>query len=256
MANERVFPLIKLVQMPLCGMPDSGELSAARSELQCLLAKRARDPRPRDDLAEPLRHLSSHRMPQVRAASMVACVSCRSLRRSPERAGLGASIRGGRSGPNEPSRSIPVVRWTTVQPGKFFSSARRNFGSISEACGPSGRGRPLVAVAADVQARRTAWPMRWTWRRRVVPFKSASSTRRTILRSLDQRCIRHFSYSPEIEYFASARSKTIAPSSMTTAAREPSRNSVRILASESGVMTTIVRRSHQFSSDDCTLQLC
>src|SRR5208337_1327652 len=62
-----------------------------------------------------------------------------------------------------------------------------------------------------------------------------SSTRRTKFRSFDQRCSRHLWYSPEIEYFDSARSNAMAPSSTTTAARAPLRKSESIWLSESGV---------------------
>src|ERR1017187_1326114 len=77
--------------------------------------------------------------------------------------------------------------------------------------------------------------MRCTCNRSVVAFTSASSTRRTKFRSLDHRCSRHLLYSPEIEYFDSARSNAMAPSSTTTAARAPSRNSASIWLRESGV---------------------
>jgi hypothetical protein len=47
---------------------------------------------------------------------------------------------------------------------------------------------------------------------------------------------RHLLYSPEIEYFESARSKAMAPSSTTTASRAPLRKSESVWRSESGVI--------------------
>src|ERR1019366_9385869 len=78
--------------------------------------------------------------------------------------------------------------------------------------------------------------MRCTCNRSVVVFASASSTRRTKFRSFDHRCSRHLLYSPETEYFDSARLNAMAPSSTTTAARAPSRKSESIWLRESGVM--------------------
>src|SRR5581483_2119300 len=71
-------------------------------------------------------------------------------------------------------------------------------------------------------------------------FASASTTRRTMFRSLDQKCRRHLLYSPEIEYLASPRSKVTAPSSTTTASREPARNSSTVRTRLSGVIREIV----------------
>ena len=79
-------------------------------------------------------------------------------------------------------------------------------------------------------------PMRCTCNRSVVPFTSASGTRRTKFRSLDQTCSRHLLYSPETAYFDSARSNAMAPSSTTTTACAPSRNSESIWLSESVVV--------------------
>src|SRR5208282_3239655 len=84
--------------------------------------------------------------------------------------------------------------------------------------------------------------MRWTCNRSVVAFNSASSTRRTKFRSCDQRCSRHLLHSPEIEYFDYARSKTMALSSTTTAARAPSRKSESIWLSDSGVIDQLRSR--------------
>src|ERR1700732_1219362 len=78
--------------------------------------------------------------------------------------------------------------------------------------------------------------MRCTCHRSVVPFTSASSTRPTKFRSLDQRCSRHLLYSPDTEYFASARSNAMALSSTTTAAHAPLRKSESVWLSESGVI--------------------
>ena len=48
-------------------------------------------------------------------------------------------------------------------------------------------------------------------------------------------------YSPEIEYFDSAKSNAMAPSSTTTAARAPLRKSESIWLSESGVIDSMIR---------------
>lgn len=80
------------------------------------------------------------------------------------------------------------------------------------------------------------WPMRCTCSRSVVAFTSASNTRRTKFLSCDHRCRRHLLYSPDTEYFDSARSNAMAPSSTTTAARAPLRKSESMWLSESGVM--------------------
>src|SRR6266404_7208381 len=97
--------------------------------------------------------------------------------------------------------------------------------------------------------------MRCTCNRSVVPLTSASSTRRTKFRSLDQRCSRHLLYSPETEYFASARSNAMAQSSTTTAARAPSRKSESIWLSESGVINRIIRPASPHVSDRRTEKL-
>ena len=86
--------------------------------------------------------------------------------------------------------------------------------------------------------------MRCTCNRSVVAFTSASSTRRTKFRSLDHKCSRHLWYSPEIEYFDSARSNAMAPSSTTTAACAPLRKSESIWLSESGVMELMGKRGN------------
>src|SRR5208282_4999963 len=91
--------------------------------------------------------------------------------------------------------------------------------------------------------------MRCTCSRRVVARTSASSTRRTKFRSLDHRCSRHLLYSPETEYFDSARSNAMAPSSTTTAERAPSRKSVSIWLRESGVMESIFVQSGEEAGD-------
>ena len=72
--------------------------------------------------------------------------------------------------------------------------------------------------------------------RRSVPFlTSASSTRRTVLRSADQRWSRHLLYSPEMEYLDWPRSKATAPSSRTTAPAASLRKSCTVRVRASGV---------------------
>src|SRR2546430_14178324 len=55
--------------------------------------------------------------------------------------------------------------------------------------------------------------------------------------SADHRCSRHLLRSPEIEYFACARSKATAPSSSTTASWAWERNSSTVRTKASGVMS-------------------
>src|ERR1035437_10171845 len=90
--------------------------------------------------------------------------------------------------------------------------------------------------------------MRCTCNRSVVALTSASSTRRTKFRSLDHRCSRHLLYSPETEYFDSARSNATAPSSTTTAARAPSRHSASIWLRDSGATFSELFASPEMAS--------
>src|SRR5581483_8729021 len=69
-----------------------------------------------------------------------------------------------------------------------------------------------------------AYPIFCTVTRRVSPLASTSSTRRTKFRSADHRCNKHLLLSPEIEYFACARSNTTELSSITTALLLSERN--------------------------------
>lgn len=87
--------------------------------------------------------------------------------------------------------------------------------------------------------------------RRILPSRtSGSSTRRTALRSADQKCSRHLLYSPDTEYFESARSKMPAPSSSTEAWREPPRKSSSSTLSDSVVMSGFFRRAPDLSVTD------
>ena len=90
-----------------------------------------------------------------------------------------------------------------------------------------------------------ACPNRTTFRRRVRPFTSASSTRRTVLRSSDHKCRMHLP-SPETEYLAVAKSNRTSPSSTATASGAPARNCSSILARRlaemaEGCMVAILR---------------
>src|SRR6266567_3452585 len=84
------------------------------------------------------------------------------------------------------------------------------------------------------------WPRRCTNSFKVPCFTSASSTRRTVLRSADQRCNRHLLNSPEIEYLAWLRSKATAPFSSTTAPEASLRKSCTVRVRASGVTNGIV----------------
>ena len=81
-----------------------------------------------------------------------------------------------------------------------------------------------------------ACPIRCTVTRSVSPLASTSNTLRTTFRSGDHKCSRHLLLSPETEYFACPRSKTTAPSSMTTALLLPERNPSSVLARVCEVM--------------------
>ncbi len=53
---------------------------------------------------------------------------------------------------------MPVVSRTTVHPGKFRSSARRNRGSYATRAARRAAGRALIAIAADIEPRRPILP--------------------------------------------------------------------------------------------------
>src|SRR5947209_5898714 len=98
--------------------------------------------------------------------------------------------------------------------------------------------------------------MRCTCNRSVVALTSASSTRRTMLRSLDQRCSRHLLYSPDIEYFDSAKSKATAPSSTTIALWASAKKSDSVWLRESEVIPSILHRWPAPVCDAWTWKLC
>lgn len=92
-------------------------------------------------------------------------------------------------------------------------------------------------------------PKRNTASRSTPFFSSASVTRRTELRSSDQKCSRHLPCSDEIEYFARSRSNVTAPSSMTTALRESEIKSCRVRASVSDCTSRLSRSQPSFECD-------
>jgi len=147
------------------------------------------------------RQASSHRMPNVSAASMESYVS-RPFR--PSTAKADCPLRNkprAYTGPKDHSKSIDELSRSTVKPGKRRGSTR---------C--STRWYATRAASFTVGVRRTrsrqisslvsfACPSRCTASRRISFFTSASKTRRTKFRSSDHRCNRHLFRSPEMEYF-------------------------------------------------------
>src|SRR5256886_13448682 len=95
-----------------------------------------------------------------------------------------------------------------------------------------------------------ACPSRCTSRRSTSFFTSASSTRRTTLRSDDHRCSTHLLRSPEMEYLDCAKSKATAPSSITTAFRDPTRKSSTVLTRVSGFTFRILAGEYLFVCDE------
>ena len=122
-------------------------------------------------------------------------------------------------------RSTPEVSRAIANPGKCRSIARRNFASYAARAAffADGDRRSRSRQISSFVGR--ACPSRCTASRSIPFFTSASSTRRTVFRSADHRCSRHLLCSPEIEYFACARSNATAPSSSTTAPDAPARKS-------------------------------
>src|SRR6476660_3979480 len=131
---------------------------------------------------------------------------------------------------------MPEVRRTMPNPGKWRSIARRSLCSY-EALAARFADGDLLSRSLQI-SNFVGWdcPNRCTARRSVPLFTSASSTRRTVFRSADQRCSRHLLYSPEIENFAWARSNITAPFSSTTAPEDPLKKSWTVRVSDSGVM--------------------
>src|ERR1017187_10137 len=142
-------------------------------------------------------------------------------------------------GPNDFSKSMAVVRRVMAKPGKWRSKVRRSF------CSYLAR----AAFFADGERRSRSrqissrvgcdCPSRCTASLSVPFFTSASSTRRTVVRSTDQRCNRPLLYSPEIEYLPCPKSKATAPSSRTTAPEASLRNSCTVRVRASGVTSEL-----------------
>ena len=163
------------------------------------------------------RHTSSHKIPNVSAASMDD-LRLRPIHSQHRERRLPA--------PHQPTRIDRTERFLQIH--ARGQPRDRKFREM-----PFDRPPQLVLIAAraaflaDGERRSRsrqissfvgrACPSRCTASRSVPFFTSASSTRRTVFRSADHRCSRHLLCSPEIEYFDCARSNATAPSSSTTA---------------------------------------
>src|SRR6266550_5668921 len=146
-------------------------------------------------------------------------------------------------GPKERSKSIAVVSFARAYPGNFFSSIRCK---VREYVNREARFAVGVRRSRSRQISNLlglACPSRCTSRRSTSFFTSASITRRTTLRSDDHRCSTHLLRSPEMEYLDCAKSNATAPSSITTAFRDPTRKSSTVLTRVSGFTSRLLQEN-------------